>query len=152
MGFLQGLLQKFGWPRATTRRLPLRVLLLDDDPKRHDWFAQRFAGDQLDIAIAPTAAIALLTANNYDAIFLDHDLLPEHYHTRDPVDEEHTGYAVAAWLAARPAVQAATTIIVHTRNDKGALKMVQKMRAAGRRPEYVPWTRLPEQLKNYWQK
>ncbi len=132
--------------------MPLRVFLLDDDSRRHDWFSQRFAADQLDIAVAPPAAIALLSANSYDAIFLDHDLLPEHYHTREPVDEESTGYAVAAWLAARPDVQAATTIIVHTRNDKGALKMVQTMRAAGRRAEYVPWTRLPEQIKNYWQR
>lgn len=152
MGFLQGLLQKFGRAREPTRRLPLRILLLDDDPKRHDWFAQRFVGDRLDIAIAPVAAIELLTAHNYDAIFLDHDLLPEHYHTRDLLDEENTGYAVAAWLAARSDVQAATTIIVHTRNAQGALKMVQKMRAAGRRAEYVPWTRLPEQIRNYWQR
>lgn len=152
MGLLQAVLQKFGLARETVNSVPLRVFLLDDDTNRHEWFARRFAHDQLDIAIAPPAAIALLSAHSYDAIFLDHDLLPAHYHTREPADEEATGYAVAAWLAARPDVQAATTIIVHTRNDKGALKMVQKMRAAGRRAEYVPWTRLPEQIRNYWQR
>jgi CheY-like chemotaxis protein len=151
MSFLQGLLNRFG-RRDEPRRTALRVLLLDDDERRHDWFARRFAGDQLDIAVEPNTAIALLAANSYDAIFLDHDLLPEHYRTNEPTDEEHTGYAVAAWLAARPEVQPSTTIIVHTRNANGALKMVRKLRAAGRRAEYVPWTRLPEQIKSYWQR
>ena len=138
--------------RAASARTPLRVLLLDDDERRHDWFAERFDGDQLDIAVEPATAIELLAANAYDAIFLDHDLLPEHYRTTNSRDEERTGYAVAAWLAARPEVQPSTTIIVHTRNANGALKMVSKMREAGRRAEYVPWTRLPDQIKHYWQR
>ena len=155
MNLFHALLHKLGLrrpmlaPPASSR---LRVLLLDDDERRHDWFAARFAGDRLDIAIEPHAAIALLDAHTYDAIFLDHDLLPEHYRTTNPDDDERTGYAVAAWLAARPTVQPSTTIIVHTRNANGALKMVQTMRAAGRRAEYVPWTRLPEQIRNYWQR
>jgi len=152
MIFFVRLLQRFGLRRDTARRPPLRVLLLDDDELRHEWFARRFANDQLDIAIEPNAAIELLCTHAYDAIFLDHDLLPEHYRTIEPTDEERTGYAVAVWLAARTNVQSAATIIVHTRNADGALKMVQTMRAAGRRAEYVPWTQLPEQIKNYWQR
>ena len=153
MSYFQALLQKLGLRRdEPPPRTPLRVFLLDDDERRHEWFAQRFAGDQLDIAVEPQRAIALLGAHAYDAIFLDHDLLPEHYRTTDSHDDEHTGYAVALWLAARPEVQPSTTIIVHTRNANGALRMVRQMRDAGRRAEYVPWTRLPEQIKNYWQR
>jgi len=152
MNLFQALRRKLGREEETARRPSLRVLLLDDDERRHDWFAARFAGDQLDIAVAPADAIALLGTHDYDAIFLDHDLLPEHYRTTDARDDERTGYAVAAWLAARPDVQPATTIIVHTRNANGALRMVQAMRAAGRRAEYVPWPRLPEQIRNYWQR
>jgi CheY-like chemotaxis protein len=151
MSLLRALRDRFA-RRGESRRAPLRVLLLDDDERRHDWFVRRFADDQLDIAVEPSAAIELLAANPYDAIFLDHDLLPEHYRAPEPTDEERTGYAVAAWLAARPDVQPATTIIVHTRNASGALKMVRAMRDAGRRAEYVPWTRLPERIKNYWQR
>jgi CheY-like chemotaxis protein len=154
MNYFQALLQKLGLRRdePPPPRTPLRVFLLDDDERRHEWFAQRFAGDQLDIAVEPLRAIALLGAHAYDAIFLDHDLLPEHYRTTDPHDDERTGYAVALWLAAHPEVQPSTTIIVHTRNANGALRMVRQMRAASRRAEYVPWTRLPEQIKNYWQR
>lgn len=152
MNFFDRLLLRWGFRRTAQRRAPLRVFLLDDDEARHQWFAQRFCHDALDIAVEPQRAIELLGAQPYDAIFLDHDLLPEHYRAVEPNDEERTGYAVAAWLAARPEVQTAATIIVHTRNAGGALKMVQRMRAAGRRAEYVPWPRLPEQIKNYWQR
>jgi hypothetical protein len=152
MNFFDRLLQRFGLRHAAPHRIPLRVFLLDDDEARHDWFARRFAGDELDIAVEPNAAIALLGSHAYDAIFLDHDLLPEHYNAAAPTDDERTGYAVAAWLAARTDVQPGATIIVHTRNADGALKMVQTMRAAGRRAEYVPWSRLAEQIRNYWQR
>jgi CheY-like chemotaxis protein len=152
MNFFAGLFQRFGLRRDTPRRPSMRVLLLDDDELRHEWFARRFADDELDIAVEADAAIKLLGAHAYDAIFLDHDLLPEHYRTIEPTDEERTGYAVAAWLATRTDVQPAATIIVHTRNADGALKMVQTMRAAGRRAEYVPWPQLPEQIRNYWQR
>ena len=152
MNFLVALLHKFGLRREAPRRAPLRVFLLDDDEARHEWFERRFAGDELDIAVEPDAAIALLGARAYDAIFLDHDLLPEHYNAAAPADVERTGYAVAAWLATRADAQPGATIIVHTRNADGALKMVQTMRAAGRRAEYVPWPRLPEQIRNYWQR
>src|SRR5438067_5619877 len=106
MNLLAALRDKLG-RRETPRRAPLRVLLLDDDELRHEWFTRRFAGDELHIVVEPNAAIELLGANVYDAIFLDHDLLPEHYQAIEPKDEERTGYAVAVWLAARPDAQIA---------------------------------------------
>ena len=79
MGIWQGLLDKLGLFDASRGRGAIRVFLLDDDEARHDWFADRFSGDQLDIAVEPQRAIELLSNYFYDAIFLDHDLLPEHY-------------------------------------------------------------------------
>ena len=149
MGILRGVLSKLGLESARARRTPIRVFLLDDDSRRHTWFAKRFEGDRLDIADDVAGAFEFLSANLYDAIFLDHDLLPEHYHSEE-TDDERTGYAVAAWLAARPELQRASTILVHTRNADGAMRMVEELRRAGRQAEYVPFPMLAQKIKHYW--
>ncbi|MGH9941155.1 MAG: cyclic-phosphate processing receiver domain-containing protein [Pyrinomonadaceae bacterium] len=152
MSIWEDLLRKLGIGDDFANRSPLRVFLLDDDTLRHEWFTKRFAADQLDIAVEPQHAIELLAGNSYDAIFLDHDLLPEHYDTLNSRDDERTGYAIASWLAARPALQAGATILVHTRNANGALRMVEAMRRAGRAAEYVPFPHLGHKIKSYWKR
>lgn len=152
MSIWRGLLRKFGFENTEAERYPISVFLLDDDTRRHEWFEKRFKGDRLDIAEDVDGAFELLNKNFYDAIFLDHDLLPEHYKTTTPTDDENTGYAVAMWLASRPDLQRASTIIVHTRNADGAMRMIEAMRKGGRTVEYVPFTMLAQKIKNYWQR
>ena len=41
--------------------------------------------------------------NIYDAIFLDHDLLPHHYESNDHDDFASTGYAIAEWSLTKTA-------------------------------------------------
>jgi hypothetical protein len=151
MSILRGVLSKLGLNSLTVERHPIRVFLLDDDTRRHQWFAKRFEGDYLDVAEDVTSAQELLRVNRYDAIFLDHDLLPEHYGSETP-DDERTGYAIASWLAAEPEIQRASTILVHTRNADGAIRMVEELRRAGRQAEYVPFPLLAQKIKNYWQR
>jgi hypothetical protein len=151
MSILRGVLSKLGLSTVSAERNPIRVFLLDDDTRRHDWFAKRFDGDYLDVAEDVTSARELLTDNIYDAIFLDHDLLPEHYGS-ETLDDERTGYAVALWLASQPHLQRASTILVHTRNADGAIRMVEELRRAGRQAEYVPFPLLAQKIKNYWQR
>jgi hypothetical protein len=151
MSILRGVLSKLGLSAVSAERNPIRVFLLDDDTRRHDWFAKRFDGDYLDVAEDVTSARELLRNNIYDAIFLDHDLLPEHYGS-ETLDDERTGYAVALWLASQPALQRASTILVHTRNADGAIRMVEELRRAGRQAEYVPFPLLAQKIKNYWQR
>ncbi len=149
MGILNGLLSKLGIHHASVERHPIRVFLLDDDKLRHRWFTRRFKGDYLDIAETVAEAQELLADNFYDAIFLDHDLLPEHYGSSTP-DDERTGYAIALWLANNPEHQRASTILVHTRNADGAMRMVEELRRAGRQAEYVPFPLLEHKIRNYW--
>lgn len=149
MGILRGVLSRLGLSSGRADRNPIRVFLLDDDTRRHDWFSKRFRGDHLDIADDVEGARQFLSANFYDAIFLDHDLLPEHYHS-DEADDENTGYAIALWLASRPELQRASTIMVHTRNADGAMRMVEELRRSGRQAEYVPFPLLAQKIKNYW--
>jgi hypothetical protein len=151
MNFVRSLLSRLGLSKITAERHPIRVFVLEDDSRRHDWFAKRFKGDFLDIADNVPKAQELLTNNSYDAIFLDHDLEPQHYHS-STTDDERTGYAIALWLAAKPDLQRASTILVHTRNADGAMRMVEELRRAGRAAEFVPFPMLKERIKHYWQR
>lgn len=151
MGPLSRLLYRLGLKKIQAERHPIRVFLLEDDRRRYEWFAKRFAGDYLDAADEVSHARELLSANVYDAIFLDHDLRPEHYNSTAR-DDERTGYAIASWLAARPDLQQASTIMVHTRNADAAIRMVEELRRAGRRAEYVPFQFLEDRIKRYWER
>ncbi|HTG92124.1 MAG TPA: cyclic-phosphate processing receiver domain-containing protein [Pyrinomonadaceae bacterium] len=151
MGLLHSFLTKTGLIKIKAERHPIRVFLLDDDVRRHRWFAKRFKGDFLDIADNVAQAQQMLGAGSYDAIFLDHDLHPEHYHAAS-TDDERTGYAIALWLGANPELQRASTILVHTRNADGAMRMVEELRRCGRTAEYVPFPMLAERIRSYWQR
>jgi CheY-like chemotaxis protein len=152
MDILNNLLIKLGWADLKAERSPITVFLLDDDKRRHRWFAKRFEGDELDIVETVEEAKELLSEYAYDAIFLDHDLLPHHYESNDHDDFANTGYAIAEFLTENKNLQRAATIIVHTRNADGAVKMVEKLREAGRNVEYVAYPMLDMKIKNYWQR
>ena len=149
MSIWRGLLRRLGLENLTAERSPINIFLLDDDHRRHRWFKKRFAHDGLDIAENVADAKDILRENVYDAVFLDHDLLPEHYESTER-DDENTGYAIAVWLAENPKIQPAATILVHTRNADAAIRMVEKLRTGGRQVEYVPFTLLEQRIKNYW--
>ena len=151
MNVFQSLLTKLGLMSIRADRHPIRVFLLDDDVRRHRWFAERFKGDHLDIAETAGAAIEKLQTGSYDAIFLDHDLHPEHYNANS-TDDKRTGYAVAVWLSENSQLHRAATIMVHTRNADGAMRMVELLRGAGRSADYVPFPLLAERIKRYWQR
>lgn len=138
--------------KPLVERSPVRVFLLDDDERRHDWFKRRFKGDDLDIASTVEEAKAFLARDAYDALFLDHDLLPHHYVSNDHNDFANTGYAIAEWLNERSELQRAAVIIVHTRNADAAIPMVRKLRESGRNVEYCAFPMLDLKIKNYWKR
>src|SRR5256885_158128 len=148
MGLIRSILIRLKLADLSAERTPISVLLLDDDDRRHRWFKRRFKGDELDIAESVGEAKELLAENAYDAIFLDHDLLPHHYESNDHGDQAHTGYAIAEWLNDRAELQRAATIIVHTRNADAAIPMVQKLRESGRNVEYCAFPLLDLKIKN----
>lgn len=152
MRMFRNLLVRFGLADLKVERTPINVFLLDDDERRHRWFKRRFEGDELAIADNVEDAKNMLADTAYDAIFLDHDLLPHHYQTNDHDDYSRTGYAIAEWLNNRPDLQKAATIIVHTRNADAAIPMVQKLRESGRNVEYCAFPMLDLKIRNYWKR
>lgn len=152
MSLFRSLLIKLGLADLKAERTPISVFLLDDDRRRHRWFEKRFVGDELAVAETVEEAKEILAAESFDAIFLDHDLLPHHYETNDHDDYANTGYAIAEWLTENRELQRAATIIVHTRNADAAIPMVQKLRETGRNVEYCAFPMLDLKIKNYWQR
>jgi len=152
MGILRSLMIKLGIADLSAERGSISVMLLDDDERRHRWFRKRFTGDTVDIAENVEEAKELLSHGSYDAIFLDHDLLPHHYESNDHDDFASTGYAIAEFLNDRPELQRASTIIVHTRNADAAIPMVMKLRESGRNVEYCAFPMLDLKIKNYWKR
>ena len=148
MSLIERLKEKLGLANQDSGRHPLRIFLLEDDSRRCDWFAKRFKGDLLDISYEIEEAKEFLQTRTYDSIFLDHDLQPEHYGSDVP-DDERTGYAIASFLAAHPELQRAATIMVHSFNADGAMRMVEELRNAGRQADYVPFHFLEERLRRY---
>ena len=152
MGMIRSLMIKLGLADLSADRGSISVMVLDDDERRHRWFRKRFAGDFLDVAATVEEAKVLLTDGAYDAIFLDHDLLPHHYESNDHDDFGSTGYAIAEFLNERADLQRAATIIVHTRNADAAIAMVEKLRETGRNVEYCAFPMLDLKIKNYWKR
>lgn len=152
MSFFRNLLLRFGLADPSATRTPISVFLLDDDPRRHKWFEKRFAGDELVIAETVDEAKRRLAEGKFDAIFLDHDLLPHHYESNDHDDFANTGMAIADWLNERDDLHRAATIIVHTRNADAAIPMVMKLRERGRNVEYCAFPMLDLKIRNYWKR
>jgi len=152
MSILRTLLIKLGLADLSAHRNPISIFLLDDDDRRHRWFKKRFKGDHLEIAETVEEAKRLLPIGTYDAIFLDHDLLPHHYESDSHDDFDQTGQAVAEWLAENRDVQPSATIIVHTRNAEASVKMIEVLKESGRQAEYVAFPMLDLKLKDYWNK
>jgi len=152
MSIFRSLLIKLGLAEFKAERNAISVFLLDDDRRRHRWFKKRFDGDEVFIAETVEEAKQLLGEQSYDAIFLDHDLLPEHYESNDHDDFSRTGYAIAEWLTEKKELQRASTIIVHTRNADAAIRMVEKLRESGRNVEYCAFPMLDLKIKNYWKR
>jgi len=149
MSLVERLKHKLGIAGAHSGRHPIRIFLLEDDERRCEWFAKRFKGDLIDVACDVPQAREFLKTRVYDSIFLDHDLMPEHYGS-DTTDDENTGFAIALFLASNPELQRSASIMVHSFNSEGAMRMVEELRNAGRHADYIPFHLLEERLKNFW--
>ena len=100
-----------------------RILILEDDLERVQKFWANFAGNELVVCDNADDAIKLLKAQEWDWLFLDHDLggeiMVDHY------ANDNTGYRVAVWLEEYPEHKP-ERIVIHSFNPVG----VKNMKAA----------------------
>jgi CheY-like chemotaxis protein len=124
-----------------------RVLIVEDDEVRCDWFRRRLGGGyELDVTCSVPEAIGWLGEREYALILLDHDLREEHYFSDEP-DDERTGYGVAAWLAANAQTQLSASVVIHSLNYEGARRMLDKLLGAGFDAEHVLFPYLQSGLR-----
>lgn len=104
----------------------MKIFVLDDDPERLSWFVREFVSHDLVVANSVEGAIAALSAQRYDAAFLDHDLGGK---TFVPTSSPDCGMRVAEWLVENP--DQARRVVVHSWNVAAAKEMAEAMRGAG---------------------
>lgn len=99
-----------------------RLLILDDDLVRHEFFRAAHARHDRVHALTSAEAIdALSLGARFDVALLDHDLGPG----------DATGEDVARYIAAMPVGHRPLKVIVHSWNPAGAQRMVDILRDAG---------------------
>lgn len=115
------------------------VLFLDDDEERHrEFFLQWQAhGWKTRSSASPRTgeeAIALMRAQRFELVFLDHDLAVGHYaeHSgggRAPARRAMDGTDVVREILMLPPERQPRVAVVHSWNRHGALRMVSELTA-----------------------
>lgn len=116
----------------------MKVLILEDSIERIKKFKQKLIGHIYTITKDTKECIELLKKEDWDYIFLDHDM--------GSIFEkpgEGTGYEVAEWIARHPD-KSPRRILLHTANNVGASAMMLVLGRAGIRATYIPflWEKL----------
>ena len=83
-----------------------KILLLEDDPARINWFKKNFA--QIDHTANVNEALKNIKANTYDAIFLDRDISDPNSNGED-----------LAWQMSLEKLAQNTPIVIHSESDRG---------------------------------
>jgi CheY-like chemotaxis protein len=91
-------------------------MFLDDMKSRRDVFQRNAIGHTVDFATTAQEAIAHLKKNEYDVIYLDHDLADDHY--KENKDDHEDGRFVARHLNEMKQHHG-KIVIVHSLNPDG---------------------------------
>lgn len=107
----------------------MRILFLDDDRNRHSLFTNKLdnigAKDiSLHHAFDYNSFVELVSKNNYDMVFLDHDLSYEAVMCDPNNIEEKTGTDVAKWICENKKPNELNEIVIHSLNPVGSKNMV----------------------------
>jgi len=100
----------------------LRILILDDDRERHDWFDRHYAGHAVwHVYDVERMRRTMSKEMRFDIVQLDHDL-----------GESENGLRAAQFIARDlEARKHPLSCVVHSWNPAGAMRMVAELRDAG---------------------
>lgn len=109
----------------------MKILVLDDDQRRHFYFATWFAKDNIKHAFDITQFSEYIGSDIFDCIFLDHDLNGTMIDYLDGPVHELTGLDAAKMLVDLPLEMRPKQVFVHSWNPAGADMMVRLLRDNG---------------------
>jgi hypothetical protein len=117
----------------------MKILVLDDQEQRHDWFSARFSGHYVVHARSVSEAISALSNLWFDRVQLDHDL-GEWEVLDDETLVERSGMDVVRFITDElPRDRVPGAIVVHSWNPVGAQNMVNFMRDRGITSIHIPY-------------
>jgi len=120
----------------------MKILILEDDNNRINIFIKKLKEHDLDITDNSSIAIEYLTNNNYDYLFLDHDLGG----LQNEWNEEDCGMCVVDYLCNLPDSSKLLNMycVVHSFNTYRAEIMNSRLQKAGYKSQYCPgaWEKL----------
>lgn len=116
-----------------------RVLVLDDSKERIKTFKKLLIGFSVTYCSTAEEAIKQLHSNEFDLIFLDHDLGPEDEGKQVP--EINSGTTVANSMNPLEILND-PFIVIHSLNGEPARWMEKSLRKRGFRVMYVPYTNI----------
>lgn len=110
----------------------MKILVLDDDPFRHKKFKSWFIGHDVIHAYNFSQFKAALLRNNFDYIFLDHDLNDHQAISVDTGEgRELTGLDATKLLVSMNMQRQVKQVIVHSFNPDGAKAMMKLLNDNG---------------------
>jgi len=102
----------------------MKILILEDDNGRIEKFREIFKNNDLTVTSVVSACIQALEINNYDCLYLDHDLGGKVF--VDSFGDIPTGWHVAKWLSDHKDRQP-SMIVLHSLNKNGRENMEKEL-------------------------
>jgi len=123
----------------------MRILILEDNRYRNEWFIQNFKPNVLTICETAKEAEYYLTTSDYNVVFLDHDLGPEDYAAGETgeIRLANNGYEVAQVLA--KSRNKNVPVIIHSLNVLAAERMLKVL---GTNAVYIPFGTFTKDILN----
>lgn len=118
----------------------MKILFLDDMEIRHSAFTRNHIGHDIRQAFTAQEAIRMINANDFDVVFLDHDLAEEHYLkmseglSEEPTNDGYahgTGMDVVDHIIQMEPEDRPKHVIVHSMNGVRGTEMTKRLKEAG---------------------
>lgn len=119
----------------------MKILVVEDSQHRIRFFKKALIGHNVHFAENYDEAIEKLQDNdNYDLMYLDHDLEDEHY-LEARKELERTGYEVVKWIVNNKSHKSAY-MFIHSLNPIGSRRMYEHLKKHGYNTELRSYLRL----------